>query len=243
VAQGWRELSVFVFGPGRGKTSGLVARRVIEAPGANLMTSNKVDGVAEVIAGRRGRGEIYVFDPNQIYRHEVTPGFVYNPLWDVRSKADAEELAAIFEDSTRKNSDRGGDAHFDTDGRNLLAYCFLAAALDDIPLSTVYGWLAREEGHIPQEILRRHEHFGPATMIDGVDRSNDRTKNSVYVTARRMATALADDNLLAWTSAPDVLRPCLLPRQHRHHGAAVQERRRFRQRSPHRARARHLPQR
>jgi type IV secretory pathway TraG/TraD family ATPase VirD4 len=232
-----------VFGPGRGKTSGLVARRVIEAPGANLMTSNKVDGVAEVIAGRRGRGEIYVFDPNQIYRHEVTPGFVYNPLWDVRSKADAEELAAIFEDSTRKNSDRGGDAHFDTDGRNLLAYCFLAAALDDIPLSTVYGWLAREEGHIPQEILRRHEHFGPATMIDGVDRSNDRTKNSVYVTARRMATALADDNLLAWTSAPDVLRPCLLPRQHRHHGAAVQERRRFRQRSPHRARARHLPQR
>jgi type IV secretory pathway TraG/TraD family ATPase VirD4 len=204
VYQGWRDLGVYVFGTGRGKTSGLVIRHMIEAPGAAIMTSNKVDGVRETLAGRAGRGTAFIFDPNRIYRRADLPDFVFNPLDYIQGAADARELAAIFEASTRKASDRGGDSQFDTAGRDMLAYFFLAAALEREPLSQVFAWLARAEGHIPEQILRQHGRKGPASTIEGILGWPDKTKGSVYATAQRMASALADDDLLAWTDTPGV---------------------------------------
>jgi type IV secretory pathway TraG/TraD family ATPase VirD4 len=204
VLQGWRELGVYVFGPGRGKTSGIVIRHMIEAPGAAIMTSNKVDGVRETLAGRRGRGQTYIFDPNRIYRRDAAPDFVFNPLDYVQNAADAKELAAIFEASTRKASDRGGDAQFDTSGRDLLAYFFLAAKLGNQPLSMVYTWIARGLGKDVQTILEDHGKQGPADAVAGVMLSPERTRGSVFATAQRMASALADDDLLLWTSTEGV---------------------------------------
>ncbi|WP_104198693.1 type IV secretory system conjugative DNA transfer family protein [Cryobacterium sp. Y29] len=206
VLQGWRELGVYVFGPGRGKTSGIVIRHMIEAPGAAIMTSNKVDGVRETLAGRKDRGRAFIFDPNRIYRREFTPDFVFNPLDYIENAADAKELAAIFEASTRKASDRGGDAQFDTSGRDLLAYFFLAAKLESQPLSMVYTWIARGLGKDVQGILEEHGKQGPADAIAGVMLSPDKTRGSVFATAQRMASALADDELLLWTSAEGVRR-------------------------------------
>ncbi|TFC32630.1 type IV secretory system conjugative DNA transfer family protein [Cryobacterium sp. TMT2-42-4] len=88
VYQGWRDLGVYVFGTGRGKTSALVIRHMLEAPGAAIMTSNKVDGVRETLAGRAGHGQAFIFDPNRIYRQDLQPDFVFNPLDDIRSAAD-----------------------------------------------------------------------------------------------------------------------------------------------------------
>jgi type IV secretory pathway TraG/TraD family ATPase VirD4 len=204
VLQGWRELGVYVFGPGRGKTSGLVIRHMVEAPGAAIMTSNKVDGVREVLAGRRGSGQTFVFDPNRIYRHDVTPDFVFNPLDYIETAADAKELAAIFEASTTKRSDKGGDAQFDTAGRDMLAYFFLAAKLEGEPLSQVFSWIARAQGVEVSDILERHGKTGPAATIAGIMEWPERTKGSAYATAQRMASALADDDLLRWTSADGV---------------------------------------
>ncbi|TFC93000.1 MULTISPECIES: TraM recognition domain-containing protein [Cryobacterium] len=206
VLQGWRELGVYVFGPGRGKTSGIVIRHMIEAPGAAIMTSNKVDGVRETLAGRQDRGRAFVFDPNRIYRRDFTPDFVFNPLDYIENAADAKELAAIFEASTKKGSDRGGDAQFDTAGRDMLAYFFLAAKLDGQPLSQVFSWLSRAQGDEVVDILSRHKKTGPADFIAGILLWPEKTRGSAYATAQRMASALADDELLAWTSAEGVRR-------------------------------------
>lgn len=42
--QGWRDVAIYIFEPGRGKTTGSLVRHVLEAPGPAVMTSNKVDG-------------------------------------------------------------------------------------------------------------------------------------------------------------------------------------------------------
>ncbi|MFE6767265.1 type IV secretory system conjugative DNA transfer family protein [Streptomyces sp. NPDC057689] len=206
VYQGWRECGVYLYGTGRGKTSGVVVRHIVEAPGAAIMTSNKVDGVREVTRGRRGRGETFVFDPNRIYRHEDGPDFVFNPLDYVKSAEDARELAEIFEASTRKENDRGGDPQFDEPGRDMLAYFLLAAALDELPLSRVYRWLTTQDADAVVGILNQHGKKGPATALVGMENWADKTRQSVYATAQRMAGALAYDELLEWTSKPGVRR-------------------------------------
>ncbi len=206
IYQGWRDLGVYVFGTGRGKTSALVIRHMLEAPGPAIMTSNKVDGVRETLAGRAAHGQAFIFDPNRIYRQELQPDFVFNPLEYIQSAADARELAAIFEASTRKASDRGGDSQFDTAGRDMLAYFFYAAALEHEPLSQVFAWIARAEGYDVQQILARHGKTGPSSTIEGILSWPDKTKGSVYATAQRMASALADDDLLAWTDTMGIRR-------------------------------------
>ena len=206
IYQGWEETGVYLFGTRRGKTSGVVVRHVVEAPGAAIMTSNKVDGVRQVLRGRRGRGQAYVFDPNRIYRHEAGPDFVFNPLEYVASAEDARELAEIFEASTRKEGDRGGDPQFDEPGRDMLAYFLLAAALDELPLSRVYRWITKQDADAVMEILNRHGKRGPAETLLGIEKWADRTRQSVYATSQRMAGALAYDELPEWTSADGLRR-------------------------------------
>lgn len=203
VWQGWRDVAIYIFGPGRGKTTGSVVRHVLEAPGPAVMTSNKVDGVKEVLAGRKRMGEQWVYDPTQVYRREPRPDFIYDPLWDVEDLTTAQELAAIFEAST-KDADSKSDAQFDSQGRDLFAYALLAAKLDGMGLGQVYSWITKQEHAEIRAIMQKHGQTGPASALVGLQGQPDKTRGSVYATAQRMASAIANDTLLAWTSAPGV---------------------------------------
>jgi type IV secretory pathway TraG/TraD family ATPase VirD4 len=203
VWQGWRDVAIYIFGPGRGKTTGSVVRHVLEAPGPAVMTSNKVDGVKEVLAGRKRMGDAWVYDPTQVYRREPWPDFIYDPLWDVEDLTTAQELAAIFEAST-KDADSKSDAQFDSQGRDLFAYALLAAKLDGIGLGQVYSWITKQEHAEIRAIMQRHGQTGPASALVGLQGQPEKTRGSVYATAQRMASAIANDTLLAWTSAPGV---------------------------------------
>ncbi|AMM22901.1 hypothetical protein AX769_22480 (plasmid) [Frondihabitans sp. PAMC 28766] len=203
VWQGWRDVAVYIFGPGRGKTTSLVIRHCLEAPGPVVMTTNKVDGVSQVLAGRKLAGKRWLYDPMEVYRHERRPDFVYDPLTAIEELVDAQELAAIFEAST-KDADSKRDAQFDSQGLDLFAYALLAARLDGLTLSQVYAWVTQQRDEDLREILSRHGQVGPAMALEGLRVQPDKTRGSVYATAQRMASALANDKLLAWTAAPGV---------------------------------------
>jgi len=209
--QGWRELGVSIYGPGRGKTSSQVIPRAIGAPGACIMTSNKPDGVKEILAGRQNTGAAFVFDPQRVYRHNPVPDFTFNPLEHIHSITDARELVAIFEASTTKPGDKGGDSQFNEMGRTLLASFFYAAALAKMPLPQVHEWLVDVHalGSEAIAILQSHDKIGPARAIQGIAKQPERTSGSVYATAQRMATSLMNDDLLEWanTSRGRVLDP------------------------------------
>lgn len=203
VWQGWRDVAVYIFGTGRGKTSALVVRHMLEAVGAAVMTTNKVDGVREVLAGRKRAGEQWVYDPTQVYRHNKRPDFVYDPLTAIGDLVDAQELAAIFEAST-KDADSKKDAQFDSQGLDLFAYALLTAKLEGESLRKVYDWVIHQNHMELSELLERHGQLGPSMALEGLQSQPEKTRGSVYATAQRMASALANDKLLAWTSAPGV---------------------------------------
>jgi len=167
------------------------------------MTSNKVDGVKEVLAGRKRMGEQWVYDPTQVYRREPRPDFIYDPLWDVEDLTTAQELAAIFEAST-KDADSKSDAQFDSQGRDLFAYALLAAKLEGTGLGQVYAWITEQEHDEIRAIMQKHGLSGPESALIGLKGQPEKTRGSVYATAQRMASAIANDKLLAWTSAPGV---------------------------------------
>jgi len=204
VWQGWRDIAIYIFGPGRGKTTGSVVRHMLEAPGPAVMSTIKVDGVKEVLAGRKRTGDAWVYDPTQVYRHDQRPDFIYDPLWDVEDLTTAQELAAIFEAST-KDADSKSDAQFDSQGRDLFAYALLAAKLEGAGLGQVYRWITEQEHDEIRAVMQKHAgHAGPESALLGLKGQPEKTRGSVYATAQRMASAIANDKLLAWTSAPGV---------------------------------------
>jgi len=195
---GPEDVSVHVWGTRSGKTSTQVIPSILDAPGPVLATSNKRD-VSDVTAALRARrGRTWLFDPQGL-ASDGRPAFTYNPLGVVADPPSAQRLAAIFEASTREPGART-DAQWDTAGRDLLAWLFLAAAAHGMPIGQVWEWLSNPDDAAPALLLRRGGHSGPATAIEGVLGQPDKMHGSTYGTAQRMARALVNPSLLAWVT-------------------------------------------
>lgn len=201
VIQGWRECSAHVWGTGRGKTTTQVVRHATEAPGAYIMTSNKVDGVAEVLAARADVGTVWLFDPQRIWRDSHRPAMIFNPLSVVTDTVSAGEVASIFETASAPNAGQGkGDAQFDSQGRDFLSWCLLAAAKSGGTMSDVLRWVSSADFMEPAGQLERSGHAGPASALEGMSAQPEDTRGSVAASAQRMASALVHDELVAWST-------------------------------------------
>lgn len=202
VYQGWRECSAHVWGTGRGKTTSQVVRHATQAPGAFVMTSNKVDGVGEVMAARAGAGGVvWMFDPQRIWRASGRPSMIFDLLATVTDTMSAGEVASIFETASAAGSAGGkGDPQFDSQGRDYLSWCLLAAAKTGKTLSDVLRWVSSADFLEPAQALEQAGHTGPAAAVEGMGRQPEDTRGSVAASAQRMSSALVHDELLAWTT-------------------------------------------
>ncbi len=198
---GPEDVSVDVWGARMGKTTKRVIPAILDAPGAVLATTNKRDMSDATLALRGRRGRTWLFDPQGLASNG-TPAFTYDLLAAVTDVSSAQKLAAIFEASAREPGARV-DAHWDTAGRDLLAWLFLAAASGGRPAGQVREWLSNPDDTAPVQLLRSAGHDGPATAVEGVLGQPDKMRGSTYGTAQRMARALVNPRLVAWvTPAP-----------------------------------------
>jgi type IV secretory pathway TraG/TraD family ATPase VirD4 len=201
---GYRQTGLGIVGPGGGKTSACVIPRMAAAPGAALMTSNKIDGVPEVIAARHNLGRIWIFDPNGIYRATGRPDFVFNPLSLVKDTVTAMELASVIITAAKKNNPRDGDgkddAHFGPAGETCLAWALLAAAAQKKPISAVHGWMAQGELVLIKDILEEAGHDSAAADMFGFSKWPDRTRGSLIATTQRMCRDLSHNTFRDWTT-------------------------------------------
>ncbi len=195
---GPEDVSVDVWGARTGKTTKRVIPAIVDAPGPVLATTNKRDVSDATMQIRRRRGTTWLFDPQGL-AGDATPAFSFNPLAQVTDVSSAQKLAAIFEASTREPGART-DAHWDTAGRDLLAWLLLAAATSGQPIGQVWEWLANPDDAAPAMLLRQAGHPGPAIAVEGVLGQPDKMRGSTYGTAQRMARALVNPRLLAWVT-------------------------------------------
>lgn len=206
----WEDMRLTVMGPRMGKTTSLVVPQVLAAPGAVLVTSNKRDIVDDLLAVRAEGGTCWVFDPQGVLDADSQPGpnsgagegrWWWNPLDSVRDEASAADLAAHFASAARRPGDRA-DAYFQGQGELLLAALLLAAAVDNRPISRVWGWLTDPTDRSAAEALSRHGLDLQADLVTGIINLTDKTRGGIFSSAQQMTSCLADRRLLAWITPP-----------------------------------------
>ncbi|MDA3146510.1 type IV secretory system conjugative DNA transfer family protein [Leucobacter sp. UCMA 4100] len=151
---------IIVIGPSRsGKGWHIVLNWLLDAPGAVITTSSKMDNATMTIEERqRGGRRVWVFAPGVIGGESLGHVLRWNPI---EGCEDEETLirrikALIPSDSFSGSTSNGG--HWDTLGQQLAAHLFHAAALGNKTVDDVWEWVSNpQEAMNAVKLIREHE--------------------------------------------------------------------------------------
>ena len=207
----WEDTLLHIWGTRTGKTTTQAAPSIIEAPGPVIATSNKRDLSDLTRDIRAEEGKVWVFDPQGVANEQST--WWWNPLTYVTDSERAAEMANNFALGSRAVGAKGGDAYFDTAGKDLLAGLLLAAAVGKQPIERVHTWLSRPTNDEAVRLLDRAGWIKEADSVGGVIAAPDKQREGVYGTARQMASCLKNEKIAAWVNpaGPGDRRPRFVP--------------------------------
>ncbi|MGX1853849.1 type IV secretory system conjugative DNA transfer family protein [Streptomyces sp. NPDC055299] len=198
VRMGFEDVAVAIMAPRSGKTTSLAIPSVLAAPGPVLLTSNKAAGDAFTTAydARAEVGQVWTMDPQQI-AHAAREMW-WNPLASAKTLDGANRLAGHFLAASVDASQQGD--FWSKAGSNILSQLFLAAALDDRPITDIMAWLAFPADRTPLDILRDHGFAAVAAQLKGTVEGPPETRDGIYETARQYASALLNAEIAAWVT-------------------------------------------
>ncbi|MFC8708860.1 MULTISPECIES: TraM recognition domain-containing protein [unclassified Streptomyces] len=198
VRMGFEDVAVAIMAPRSGKTTSLAIPSILNAPGPVLLTSNKAAGDAytATLDARAAVGQVWSMDPQQIAHAERR--MWWNPLSDAKTLDGAGRLAGHFLAASVDASSQGD--FWSKAGSNILSQLFLAAALDERPITDVMQWLAFPADRTPLDILRDHRFTAVAAQLKGTVEGPPETRDGIYETARQYAAALLNSEIAAWVT-------------------------------------------
>ncbi|MFC5154016.1 type IV secretory system conjugative DNA transfer family protein [Streptomyces amakusaensis] len=198
VRMGYEDVAVAIMAPRSGKTTSLAIPSILAAPGPVLLTSNKAGGDAytATIDARAGVGRVWSMDPQQIAH--ASREMWWNPLADAKTLDGAGRLAGHFLAASVDASQQGD--FWSKAGSNVLGQLFLAAALDNRPITDVMQWLAFPADRRPLDILRDHGFTAVAAQLKGTVEGPPETRDGIYETARQYAAALLNTEIARWVT-------------------------------------------
>jgi type IV secretion system protein VirD4 len=196
--------ATLVLGPPRsGKTTGIVAPAVIDAPGPVVATSTKADVLAATLPWRQQAGRVWYFDPSATT--SPPPGLTpvrWTPLtgcqsWEVavtRAHALAATAAATH----------GEHAHWIERAEALLAPLFHAAAVTGLDLAWVLRWTLRHDlGEPLRALARARAHELAGETLSGLAETDERERSGILSTTARLLAAYRSPAALAATTNPN----------------------------------------
>ncbi|GAA2194040.1 type IV secretory system conjugative DNA transfer family protein [Micromonospora lupini] len=199
LRQSWEDMAVDIWGPRTGKTTARAIPATVSNPGPTLVTSVKGDIIDATRELRATRGEIWVFDPQQVWGQPQQ--MWWNPLGGIATITDARRLAEHFASAEREPGMQR-DAFFDPSAEELVANLLLAAAVGGRSILEVYRWAVNPRDESPADILTGAGFQLPADSIIGVVNMPDQTRGGVYAGAQKMLMCLTEPSVTAWVSPP-----------------------------------------
>jgi type IV secretion system protein VirD4 len=139
---------ILVFaGPRRGKTAWM-SGVVLDAPGAVLNTSTRVDVHSHTFTGRSAKGPVWILNPGGDGAIGTT--LFWDPLEECQSAAGAIERAGYLMAAAPKDSNSG---YWDAQGHVLLRLMLHAAALGGATMQEARQWVLDPQSAEPAAIL------------------------------------------------------------------------------------------
>ncbi|MFI6078690.1 TraM recognition domain-containing protein [Actinoplanes sp. NPDC051343] len=205
----FEDVELDLMAPRAGKSTGIAIPRMLRAPGAVLLTSNKSDVFTVTRRERAKVGTIWTFDPQRIAH---TPRAMW---WNMLAGCDtiegARRLAGHFVSSV--NDDASKRDFWISAAQNTLTALFLAASRGGMTLTDMLGWLADPADRTPIDLLRGAGMTAMAEQLNGTVRGAVQTRDGIYETARQCVACLLDPDITAWVS-PDPFHPEFVPSRH-----------------------------
>ncbi|MFK3978844.1 type IV secretory system conjugative DNA transfer family protein [Micromonospora sp. NPDC050397] len=205
----FEDVELDLMAPRAGKSTGIAIPRLLRAPGAVLLTSNKSDVFTVTRQERAKVGKVWTFDPQ---------GIAHAPRdmwWDMLASCDtiegARRLAGHFVSSV--NDDSAKKDFWISAAQNTLTALFLAACRGNRSVSDLLGWLADPADRTPIDLLRDAGMPAMAEQLQGTVRGAVQTRDGIYETARQCVSCLLDPEIIAWVS-PDPNLPEFVPADH-----------------------------
>jgi type IV secretory pathway TraG/TraD family ATPase VirD4 len=168
-------------GPRTGKT-GYLAGRVIDAPGAVLVTSTRADLHELTATLRARRGPVFVF--NAVGLADLPSTITFDPLTGCTDPVSAAERATDLLAAVSAPGGGGEREFWAAQARRVLAALLHAAALGGLSMRNVLGWVADPKGAQREvtSLMRRSPE--PAYAHDAAQflTTNDRTQTSITST-------------------------------------------------------------
>lgn len=189
-------------GPRTGKTQWL-AGRILDAPGAVLVTSTRTDVYLLTAPLRQARGPVYVFNPVGLAGMPST--ITFDPLTGCADPVTAAERAADLLSAGSRGGNAGEREFWESQARRVLTALLHAAALDpDLTMRDVLGWVAEPERANVRvtSLLRRSPE--PALREDATQflTTNDRTRTSITSTIMPALGWLTHEAAVAAATGP-----------------------------------------
>jgi type IV secretory pathway TraG/TraD family ATPase VirD4 len=189
------DMLVMIAGPRVGKSTSIVIPAIVGAPGAVMTTSNKRDVLDATRDVRAKAGQVWVFDPQGIALEE--PTWWWNPLSYVKDDETAAKMAAHFGASISGGA-AGDGSYWTQTGENILSGFLLAAAIDNRPITDVFGWVTRPGNTEPVDILDRAGQKAAADALASEVNGEPKRRDSAYATAATMANCLKITRIAKW---------------------------------------------
>jgi hypothetical protein len=178
--------------PRQGKTSMVIIPWLHRWPGPALVTSVRLDVLMATAALRRKIGPVRVMAPGGVIRW---PGRIqWSPTSGCRDFGKAFERADLMVQigKSEKTSDSTGAGFFGSKATTLVAAWLHAAEISGRGMEDVLRWSLDERLDEPITILAEHPdaEAGIASVLDGIYRSPDETRNGIFSTAQTALTPL-----------------------------------------------------
>jgi len=173
------ELHRLVLAPPRTDKTGLLADWIIRHPGPCLTTSTRADLHQLTSPSRRGRGPVYVFNPEGV--GDVPSTFA----WDLLGVCTDELMAHKMADWLAGDTHGYGDlSWFEEQGTMGMSGLLLAAAKTGATLAEVYSWVQRRGHEAALAVLAGHGNPQLHAVVRSLMEDN-RTAASVRSTIAR----------------------------------------------------------
>ena len=178
--------AVLVIGPSQsGKTTSVIIPTLLDYPGPVVSTSTKPDVLSATMSSRSGRGRVWQFDPTG-HAQDIAgvQTLRWSPLSCAKDWDGALLMARAMVDGSAAGTGTTDGTHWAKRAQALLAGVMHAAAISDVPIRTLIGWVTSHDIDSPLSRLRDHTDLPLALdVLMGVANTEARERSSIFSTA------------------------------------------------------------